>query len=85
MKPVLAVLLILFLLTACSYDSERFDSGPRASSRPSRYQPQAQVLPPTNYHPELMRCRTNACIEQCSQPRAPAWCANLEPRRPEWK
>jgi len=68
-------------VAACSYDAERFDSGPRASSRPSRYQPAAQALPPTNYHPDLMQCRTNSCIEMCASKSPPDWCANLQPQR----
>ena len=81
MKPVLAVALIFFLLAACSYDAERMDSGPRPSSRPSRYQPSAQAIPPDNYHRELMPCRSNACLEACAQAPRPQWCANLEPQR----
>jgi hypothetical protein len=76
----LALLLVLALVGACSYDAERLDNSPRPSSRPSRYHPQAQPLPPANYHPELMRCRTNACFEACAQRVRPQWCANIEPR-----
>jgi hypothetical protein len=82
-KPLLAIA-IVFALAACSYDAERVDTKPRPSSRPSRYHPAAQRLPQENYHPELMKCRSNACVELCANEKVserPKWCAGFEPQR----
>jgi hypothetical protein len=80
----LPLLLAVLAISGCSYDAERMDARPRPSERPSRYNPPPAHRPPppaANYRGELLKCRSNSCIELCgldNPAQRPEWCANFE-------